>query len=419
MGWNSWDSFGTTVTEDEVRANADYMAAHLASHGWRYIVVDIQWSEPHPQTHGYRPHADLVMNEYGQLLPAPARFPSAANGQGFKPLADYIHGKGLRFGIHIMRGIPRRAVDANLPVEGTRYHAADIADKGSICPWNGDMFGVDTRRAGGQEYYDGIVRLYARWGVDFIKADDMFADPSGDHYAEIAALHEAILKSGRPIMLSLSPGKRDVSRAAFLAEHAQMWRISDDFWDRWVDLKGQFPRFAMWNPYVKPGGWPDGDMLPLGHIGIRAERGDPRMSRLTHDEQRMLMTLWSIARSPLMFGGHLPDNDPFTLSLLNNDDVLAVNQKATSSHQLFARGNQVAWVAETAGSPARYLAVFNIGDTREEEIHVDWSSLGAPPSCDLRDLWTRKGLGPMRDGRTFRIPPHTAEFYELTPSPPK
>ncbi|MGB7760337.1 MAG: glycoside hydrolase family 27 protein [Bryobacteraceae bacterium] len=417
MGWNSWDSFGTTVTEDEVKANADYMAAHLASHGWQYIVVDIQWSEPHPQTHGYRPNADLAMDEFGRLVPAPGRFPSSANGQGFKPLADYVHQKGLRFGIHIMRGIPRRAVDANLPVEGSKYPAAEIADKAAICHWNTDMYGVDTSRPGGQDYYDSIARRYASWGVDFIKADDMFAYPTGDHNNEIAALHAAILKTGRPIVLSLSPGTRDASRAEFLSQHAQMWRISGDFWDRWTDLKAQFARFRAWQPYVKVGHWPDGDMLPLGHIGIRAERGDPRMSLLTRDEQRMLITLWSVARSPLIFGGNLPDNDAFTLSLLDNDEVLAVNQKATSSHELFARGNQVAWLAEMAGSPARYLAVFNTGDAGEEQFRIDWSDLGLPPSCVVWDLWGRKDVGTLKSGRTFQLAPHAAAFYRLTPAP--
>ena len=114
MGWNSWDSFGTSVTEAEVKANADYMSKYMAKSGWQYIVVDIQWSEPNPKTHGYRPGAELNMDEYGRLIPAVNRFPSAANGQGFKPLADYVHSKGLKFGMHIMRGIPRRAVDAGL-----------------------------------------------------------------------------------------------------------------------------------------------------------------------------------------------------------------------------------------------------------------------------------------------------------------
>lgn len=417
MGWNSWDSFGTTMTEDEVKANADYMAKNLAKHGWQYIVVDIQWSEPNPKAHGYRPNAELVMDDNGRLIPAPNRFPSSANGKGFEPLADYIHSKGLKFGIHIMRGIPRRAVAANLPVLGTEVKAEDVANKQSICGWNSDMYGVDTTKPGGQEYYDSVVKLYASWGVDFIKADDMFGfGPNGDHGAEIAALSKAIKKNGRPIVLSLSPGTRSLDRVAFIAEHAQMWRISGDFWDRWADLKRQFPNLQRWSEYAKPGNWPDADMLPLGKIGIRAERGDPRMSLLTHDEQYTLMTLWSIVRSPLMFGGNLPDNDAFTLSLLTNDEVLAANQKATSSRQLFARDNQVAWMAEIAGLPTKYLAVFNIGDGGEEEIRVNCSDLGLPPNCVVRDLWAKKDLGAVQEGRTFRVAPHAAGFYKVTPA---
>jgi alpha-galactosidase len=415
MGWNSWDSFGTTVTEADVRANADYMAKNLKSHGWQYIVVDIQWSEQNPKTHGYRPNADLAMDQYGRLIPAPNRFPSSANG-GFKPLADYVHAQGLLFGIHIMRGIPRKAVDANLPILNSKLTAADIADKTSLCPWNSDMYGVDISK-GGEAYYDSIVQLYKSWGVDFIKADDMFGYPKGDHSTEIAALSDSIKKNGRPIVLSLSPGTRDTSNAAFLARYAQMWRISGDFWDRWVDLKAQFKRFDTWNPYVQPGHWPDGDMLPLGHIGIRAERGDPRMSLLTHDEQTMLMTLWSIARSPLMFGGHLPDNDDFTLSLMNNDEVLAVDQHAAASRQLFAKGNQVAWVAELPGSNAKYVAVFNIGDTVDEKVQIEWSGLGLPSKCVVRDLWAKRDLGAVQNGQTFNLKPHSSGFYRISPAP--
>ncbi len=416
MGWNSWDSFGTTVTEDEVKVNAGYMARHLASHGWQYVVVDIQWAEQNPKTHGYQPVAQLAMDEFGRLIPAPNRFPSSAGGQGFKPLADYVHAKGLKFGIHIMRGIPRRAVDADLPVSGGAVKASAIADKSSLCPWNPDMYGVDPSRPGGQQYYDSIAKLYASWGVDFIKADDMFAPgPKGDHSAEIAALNKAIRNSGRPMVLSLSPGTHSVGKAQFIAAHAQMWRISDDFWDRWIDLKNQFPNLAKWNPYSKPGNWPDADMLPLGHIGIRAERGQPRMSRFTRDEQHTLMTLWSVARSPLMFGGHLPDNDEFTLSLLTNDEVLAVNQRAASSRQLFAHGSQVAWVAELPGSKAKYLAVFNTGDAAAQ-VAVQWSELGLPEKCSLRDLWRKQDLGPVAGGRGFLLAPHASVFLKVSPA---
>jgi alpha-galactosidase len=413
MGWNSWDSFGTTVTETEVRANADYMASKLKNHGWQYIVVDIQWSEQHPKTHGYRPDAELAMDDNGRLIPAPNRFPSSTNGRGFKPLADYVHSKGLKFGIHIMRGIPRKAVEGNLPIAGSTLKAADVANKESICRWNSDMYGVDVTR-GGQAYYDSIVQLYTSWGVDFIKADDMFGlGPAGDHSSEIEALGNSIGKFGRPIVLSLSPGTRDDSNGDFLAKHAQMWRISDDFWDRWVDLKNQFPRFNAWNKWVAPGHWPDGDMLPLGHIGIRAERGDPRMSLLTHDEQTTLMTLWAIARSPLMFGGHLPDNDPFTLGLMTNEDVIALDQRAINSRQLFANGNQVAWVAEMPGSTAKYVAVFNVGDAGDENIRIKFADIGLPDNCIVHDLWDDQDVGTAQTVGTFTVEPHASGLYRI------
>jgi hypothetical protein len=279
------------------------------------------------------------------------------------------------------------------------------------------MYGVDVTKPGGLEYYDSIVQQYAAWGTDFIKADDMFGfSAGGDHSSEIEALGKAIKKSGRAIVLSLSPGTRDASRVETFSKWAQMWRISGDFWDRWVDLKRQFPNFTKWQPYVKPGNWPDGDMLPLGHIGIRAERGDPRMSLLTKDEQRTLMTLWSIARSPLMFGGHLPDNDPFTLDLLTNDEVLLVNQKASASKELFTHGDQVAWVAELPWSNAKYLAVFNTGDTNPEQIKVSWSDLGLSGECTVRDLWAKKDTGKASDGQTFTVAPHASAFYRITPA---
>ena len=133
-------------------------------------------------------------------------------------------------------------------------------------------------RNGGQAYYDSLAKLYAAWGLDFIKADDMFGfGPDGDHSSEIGALSKALRSSGRPIVLSLSPGTRDAAKVDFIGKNAEMWRISGDFWDRWVDLKRQFPNFAKWNPYVKPGNWPDGDMLPL-----RPHRHPRRTRRPAH-----------------------------------------------------------------------------------------------------------------------------------------
>jgi alpha-galactosidase len=412
MGWNSWDSYGTTVTEVEVKANADYMATHLKQHGWQYIVVDIQWYEPNARAHGYRPNAELLMDAYGRLLPAPNRFPSAANGRGFTPLAEYVHQKGLKFGIHIMRGIPRQAVRKNLPVYGTKVRASEIADVNSTCRWNTDMYGVNMSRRGAQDYYDSLVKVYADWGVDYIKADDIASPLDAE---EIAALSQAIRKCGRPIVLSLSPGPAELAKAAFYAEHAQLWRVSDDFWDRWQDLRRNFTLLRDWAPHVRPGSWPDGDMLPLGRIGIRAERGDDRRTRFTREEQRTLLTLWSIARSPLMFGGDLPSNDESTLALITNDEVLAANQKATASRELFSRGDQIAWVSDAPDRKSKYLAVFNVGDKGVAEIRVNWSELGLPETCELRDLWERKQIGPVRGGHVFPVPSHGAGLYKLTP----
>jgi hypothetical protein len=410
MGWNSWDSYGTTVTEAEVKANADYMATRLKSHGWQYVVVDIQWSEPKPQTHGYRPNADLVMDEYGRLTPATNRFPSAAGGKGFRPLADTIHAKGLKFGIHIMRGIPRRAVAADLPVFGSKAHAAAIADTKSLCRWNTDMYGIDMSKPGAQDYYDSILRLYAAWGVDYIKADDIASPFHGD---EIAALHRAIVKSGRPIVLSLSPGPADLTKADFYAANANLWRISGDFWDRWPALRASFNLLDKWSVHTRPGAWPDADMLPLGRIGIRAERGDDRATHFTRDEQRTLLSLWSIARSPLMFGGDLPSNDDFTLSLLTNDEVLVADQNGTHSRQLFQRGDQVAWTSDAAAPGGKYLAIFNVGDQAALEIRVEWSVLGLPATCAVRDLWEKKDLGRVKDGYAFKIPAHGSGLYRV------
>ena len=409
MGWNSWDAYGTTVTEAEVKANADFMAKNLKAHGWEYIVVDIQWSDPNARAHGYRPNAELAMDEFGRLIPAENRFPSSAGGKGFRPLADYIHGLGLKFGIHIMRGIPRRAVQANLPVKGSTARAAEIADVHSVCPWNSDMYGIEMSKPGGQQYYDSLLALYADWGVDYIKADDI-ARPV--HREEIAALHRAILKTGRPIVLSLSPGPATLKDVDFLRENANMWRISDDFWDDWGSLKQMFLLLSVWGGSGRPGAWPDADMLPLGRIGLRAERGEARNTRFTPDEARTVMSLWSIAQSPLIFGGDLPTSDESTISLLTNDEVLRVNQKGVHGFPFWQGGSLVAWTAETGDANERYLGVFNAGE-RQGTVRVDWGALKLPDSCVLRDLWERKDVGAIATGYSFRLAPHASGLYVL------
>ena len=373
MGWNSWDCYGPTVTEAEVRANADYMARNLKSSGWEYVVVDIRWYVGNDTAHGYNEkNPDFNLDQYGRFVPAVNRFPSAAGGKGFKPLADYLHAKGLKFGIHIMRGVPVVAVQRKLPILGSKATAADIYSKEGQAGWLRDMYTVVAGRPGAQEYYDSLFKLYAGWGVDFVKVDDL---SSPYHAPEVELIRRAIDRSGRKIVLSTSPGETPIAQAKHVAAHANMWRTVGDFWDSWEQLKEHFEVCERWAPYIAPGAWPDADMLPLGRLGIRAERGDDRMSRFTRDEQITLMTLWSIFRSPLMFGGDLPSNDAFTLSLLTNQNVLAVHRRSTRNRQLFRRDNLVAWTADDPATGDKFLALFNAQDQElAPESEAAWAS---------------------------------------------
>ncbi|WP_373816665.1 glycoside hydrolase family 27 protein [Jeotgalibaca porci] len=363
-GWNSWDVYGASVTESEVKENAAYMAENLLSHGWEYVVVDIQWYEPTADSSHYHAFAELKMDEYGRLLPAENRFPSAVNGVGFKNLSDYVHSLGLKFGIHIMRGIPQQAVHLNVPIAGTNLRARDIAHANSICPWNTDMYGIDMGKEGAQAYYDSIFKLYAEWGVDFIKVDDI-ADSKlySTHLEEIKAIRKAIDKTGRDMVLSLSPGPAPLKYGTFFQEYANMWRLTDDFWDNWEQLKDMFTRCAQWSPFVGPGSWPDCDMLPLGHIGIRSVDGGgaDRLTRFTKAEQRTMMTLWSIFRSPLMLGCELTDLDDWTLHLLREPTLKIMHQEGRNARQIHNEDDWVVW--QTEANATVYYVIFNLSDT--------------------------------------------------------
>lgn len=410
MGWNSWDCWGTQVTEAQTKANADYMAEHLKAAGYQYVVVDIQWYEPRAKGHDYRQGAELAMDAYGRLLPAPNRFPSSAGDQGFRPLADYVHAKGLKFGVHLLRGIPRQAVARNTPILGTSYHAADVADRTDVCKWNSDMYGVDMTKPGAQAYYESVFALLAGWGVDFVKVDDLSAPDY--HAAEVEAIRRAIDKTGRPMVLSTSPGATPLARANHVASHANMWRMSNDFWDSWPALKEQFDRCRDWAPFIGRGHWPDADMLPLGRV--RAFQRKDNWTHFTADEQRTLMTLWAIARSPLILGGDLPQTDGATLRLVTNRDVLAVDQRSTGNRELLRRPDGlIVWTADIPGAPGeRYLAFFNTSDGRITVADLTPEELGLPGAVRWRNLWTG---GEDDQHPPSSLAPHACVLYRVTP----
>jgi len=443
MGWNSWDSFGAGVNEEQTLANATYMEKNLKAHGYTLVTVDIQWYEPQAHTDQYRRGAVLEVDANGRLLPAGNRFPSTAQSKSFKPLADKVHAMGLKFGIHLMRGIPRQAVDRdNCPILGTSFKAADIADKVNVCRWNTDMYGVDMGKPGAQEYYDSVFALIASWDVDFVKVDDLSAP--NYHKPEVEAIRKAIDKSGRKMVFSTSPGETPLNTGEHVQNNANQWRISNDFWDTWPALKEQFARLDNWTPYRAPGHFPDADMLPVGAIRTWAARG--AWTRFTQEEQVTLMTLWSIARSPLIIGGDMPKNDDFTLKVLTNDEVLAVDQHSTNNKQVYRRDDLVAWVADEPGTANKYVALFNARLLPGEQargrgrgrgaatapstapaaepastqgvsatVKVTAEELGIPGKITgVRDLWSHKDLTVGEQAVSAELLPHTAAMFKVT-----
>lgn len=417
MGWNSWDCYGAGVTEDELLGNAEFMRDRLKQYGYQYVVCDIQWYEPAAKGNVYNNFADLCMDEYSRLIPAVNRFPSSANGAGFKPSADKIHSMGLKFGIHIMRGIPRQAVHRNTRIYGTTARARDIASQFSLCPWNTDMYGVDTEKRGAEEYYDSLFKLYASWGVDFVKVDDIANtefSPQNPYSAEkeIEMIRAAIDRSGRDMVLSLSPGPAPLNKAEHLSENANMWRISGDFWDRWDKLLNMFSLCEKWYPYVKDGSFPDCDILPLGKLCIDGSyMGDMgRDSGFTKEEQKTMMTLWAVFRSPLFFGGELRLTDNYTLSLVTNPEVINVNQNSEKPLFVYNKGGIAVWQTKIENCTA--VAVFNLSD-EEKHYKLSFSDLGVENVRAVRDLWARKDISKFENDVAVSLKPHSSAFFEI------
>lgn len=424
MGWNSWDAFGFTIDEADFKANAAVLAG-FKSLGWTYAVIDEGWymentSGKKEEWRSYR------LDAHGLLTPVTSRFPSAVHGGGFKPLADWVHARGLKFGLHIVRGIPKRAVLDNLPIAGTDFHAGDAADTADICSWDDGDYGVRDNAAG-QAYYDSMFKLYAAWGLDFIKVDCIADHPY--KVSEIRQIAAAINKTGRPMVLSLSPGPTQLAHAVEIARYAQMWRISNDIWDGWDfthdhsdndfpnGVADAFDYLEKWAPYVKPGNWPDADMLPFGSLTPYPGWGEPRQSRLTQSEERTQFTLWSIARSPLILGGNLTKLDGFTRSLITNKAILALNQMGHDAHALLNLPPGFAhvriWMTTLgAGNASRkFLALFNLDDA-PTILRATWQQLGLDGRHSLDNLEDGRSIADS-NGFSVTLPAHGSAVWRL------
>jgi hypothetical protein len=330
---------------------------------------------------------------------------------------------GLKFGIHIMRGIPRRAVEMNLPIAGSKFTAAQAPlpedDPNRTCVWNHDMFGVDATTAAGKAWYASIVQQYAAWGVDYIKCDDIADMFRGRYYDgdEIEVLSTALRQTDHSIVLSLSPGPTPVNASEHLKQFANLWRVSNDFWDNWRSLNHNFNLFGEWFGNGAPGHWPDGDMIPFGHVCQRnCDVRPDRWTRFTRDEQLTLMSLWALAPSPLMLGMNLPDNDAWTTAILTNPEVLAVDQDVLGkqARRMTADGSVAEMWVKPLVNGSLAVGFFN---RTEKTAAVDyrWHYLGYSGAPHVRDLWLRKDLG-RQQNFTAELPPHGCVFLVVFPN---
>ncbi len=431
MGWNSYDAYHGAITENQFKACVDILADKYLASGYEYAVVDFCWFNPGPENWdpdnwtsfpvdqkwnedgSYSP--TMAMDEYGRFLPAPNRFPSAADGRGFKPIADYVHSKGMKFGIHIIRGIPRQAVAEKMPIKGTEQTADQVIHYKESA-WTNNTHIVDISKPGAQEYYDSIFGLYAEWGVDFVKADNTMK--SFYRAGEIEMMHRAILKCGRPIVLSQSWGEAPLSFADHLDSTSNMWRISGDFWDRWDQVDHMFDLCSRWVPYIGNGTWPDADMLPVGNLRVGGFPGldDEHLTKLSDVEIKTMMTLWCIARSPLMWGG-----DPVTTpaeyeKYLRNSEVIAVNQQSENNREIFNRRQKRVWIADVPDSKDKYIALFNLHDDERRDVTFQyfWSKLTG--AYHVRDLWRREDIGTFETKFTQTLESHASGLYRLSPA---
>lgn len=434
-GWNSFDSFGGYLHEAAAFAQLEALAAKLAPSGYDFFVVDIGWYGeyelkpgtllPSPRSkHAARVHLDA----HGLPQPSRCYFPN-----GFRALIERTHALGLKFGLHLMRGVPRQAVAQRLPAKGARVTAADIADTSSTCPWCDYNYGIDLQRPGAQEYYDALVAQVAEWGVDFIKADDITAYP-----LEIEALVRAIEKCGRPIVLSLSHGGEADIRLRSTYEQSDMVRITKDIWDDVPSIERSFLAWEFWQPLTRPGFWPDLDMIPFGDLQTMSPepvsgelpagynpslcgKGYRRRCGLSLEERRTFITQRALAASPLFMGGDLTTLSAEDLHLLTAPAMLACNRNGVSARPIYVHGDVQVWhAADRRLSGAGWIGVFNRNPAREpEQIVLSPDRLQLPPATELTDVWNDKPRGKLADCPRIDLIPTGCCFLTYAATPPK
>lgn len=411
MGWSSYSlqvydgPGGNWTSAAKIKQQSDAMHEKLQSHGYDYINIDAGW--------------DGGMDEYGRLIPSTTLYPD-----GFQSVIDYVHHNGQKIGIYMIPGLSRAAYNADLPIYGAPgCSMKDIAAQPlrQADYWN---FGykIDFESAGtkvcAQAYIDSIADQLASWGIDFVKFDSVTPgsghnDTTIDARGDVDAWSKALAKQDHKIWFEVS-WALDHNYADFWKQHANGWRVD---WDveaydsnvgmtQWANIARLFPDAALWWRDAGPGGWNDFDSLDIGNGS---------MDGLTKDERQSAMTLWAMSSAQLYTGDDLTKLDDYGLSLLTNDEVIAVNQAGHPAHPVSTATTNQVWYANN-GDGTYTVALFNLG-SRESNVSVNWSDIGLSGGASVRDLWSHKDLGNFASGYTAKeLQPHASRLFKVKAS---
>ncbi|MGW4986129.1 glycosyl hydrolase family 28 protein [Streptomyces mirabilis] len=405
MGWSSWSFVRRWPTEAKIKAQADALVASgLKDHGFVYINLDDFWQKC--DANGF------VVDSYGRWTVDTTKFPA-----GIKALADYIHSKGLKFGFYVTPGIAKNAVTRNTSIEGTSYHAADIADtskteKNYNCK---NMYYIDYGKPGAQEFVDSWAKQFASWGVDYLKIDGVGSADIPD----VQAWDKALRATGRPITFALS-NNLPIAGASTWKSLANSWRTQGDVecycgsgangsgypLTDWSHVSARFTSAANWQQYAGPGGWNDLDSLEIGN-------GD--QAGLTADQRRSHFTLWAMAGAPLLLGTDLTNLDSVDKPMLTNDRLIGVDQDGVAAKRIVNSGVKQVWSKKE--SDGQYVvALFNTGTSGNSTVGVNWSQVGFTGSGDVTDLWSGSHKGTIADSYSATLRPGETRLIRVKPA---